>query len=940
MPAEIVPNEGKNASLHGDHRPMALGFPGVLGSIEPRLWVSNKPRQPGFQTNPGHLGNPGFGFDRTQAAWVSNEPRAWVRSNPGRLGNPGSGFRTNPVPGSIKIPALGSIKTQALGSIKTQALGSIKTQALGSKEPRRGTQGKANEIPSDFAKKNDVQNSPLRRVIIATTVVHVSRPDEVENKRRDLPIVMMEQEIMEAINENPTVIDCEETGCGKTTQVPQRTEIVDYISQAFKKVMAIHKRLPLLPAGGILVFVTGQREVEYLCSKLREASRELIANTSKRDIGTEAATPSEMKSVGDIDMKDISEAFEIPANLTDQRQTKRFSSYEEDQCDLDEDETMGNGDSRVNALGDDGSLASLKAAFEALARRDVLKSNSKGKETVTNSVDDKSEQSNSCIKKKREDDKAVNPGALRVVPLYAMLPAVAQLRVFDEVKEGERLLVAVTNVVETSLTIPRVKYVVDTENEKVKNYNPTNGMETHEGKANEIPSDFAKKNDVQNSPLRRVIIATTVVHVSRPDEVENKRRDLPIVMMEQEIMEAINENPTVIDCEETGCGKTTQVPQNLYEKQQRMVLSGKTVNLEITIHFSKRTEIVDYISQAFKKVMAIHKRLPAGGILVFATGQREVEYLCSKLREASRELIANTSKRDIGTEAATPSEMKSVGNIDMKDISEAFEIPANLTDQRQTKRFSSYEEDQCDLDEDETMGNGDSRVNALGDDGSLASLKAACEALARRDVLKSNSKGKETVTNSVDDKSEQSNSCIKKKREDDKAVNPGALRVVPLYAMLPAVAQLRVFDEVKEGERLLVAATNVVKTSLTIPRVKYVVDTEKEKVKNYKPTNGMETHEVQWIIFSNILPDFSCAEISKIPIDGVILLMKSMVIEKVGNFPFPTAPEATALVEADRCLKALEALDGNGGLTSLGKAMAHYPMSPRNSRMLLSRIIT
>ena len=51
--------------------------------------------------------------------------------------------------------------------------------------------------------------------------MHVSRPDEIENRRKDLPIVMMEQEIMEAINENSTVIICGETGCGKTTQVPQ-----------------------------------------------------------------------------------------------------------------------------------------------------------------------------------------------------------------------------------------------------------------------------------------------------------------------------------------------------------------------------------------------------------------------------------------------------------------------------------------------------------------------------------------------------------------------------------------------------------------------------------------------------------------------------------------------------------------------------------------------
>lgn len=52
-------------------------------------------------------------------------------------------------------------------------------------------------------------------------MVHVSRPKDVENGRRDLPIIMMEQEIMETINSHISVIICGETGCGKTTQIPQ-----------------------------------------------------------------------------------------------------------------------------------------------------------------------------------------------------------------------------------------------------------------------------------------------------------------------------------------------------------------------------------------------------------------------------------------------------------------------------------------------------------------------------------------------------------------------------------------------------------------------------------------------------------------------------------------------------------------------------------------------
>uniref|UniRef100_A0A6N2NEP8 RNA helicase n=2 Tax=Salix viminalis TaxID=40686 RepID=A0A6N2NEP8_SALVM len=77
--------------------------------------------------------------------------------------------------------------------------------------------------------------------------------------------------------------------------------------------------------------------------------------------------------------------------------------------------------------------------------------------------------------------------------------------------------------------------------------------------------DLGKASNFPDFSLPRPPTTPTVVHVSRPGEVEKKRKDLPIIMMEQEIMEAINEQSTVIICGETGCGKTTQVPQFLYE---------------------------------------------------------------------------------------------------------------------------------------------------------------------------------------------------------------------------------------------------------------------------------------------------------------------------------------------------------------------------------------
>ncbi|PIN24158.1 DEAH-box RNA helicase [Handroanthus impetiginosus] len=652
-----------------------------------------------------------------------------------------------------------------------------------------------------------------------------------------------------------------------------------------------------------------------------------------------------------------------------------------------------------------------------------------------------------------------------------------------------------------------------------------------------------RENNQDNCSSARNFVAPTVVHVSRPKDVEEQRMGLPIVMMEQEIMEAINENISVIICGETGCGKTTQVPQFLYEagfgskhsntrsgiigvtqprrvavlatakrvayelgfrlgkevgfqvrhdrrvgencsikfmtdgillrevqsdfllkrysiiildeaherslntdiligmlsrvirerqreyeEQQKRILAGETIECDnriyplklvlmsatlrvedfvsgrrifhdpppvievptrqypVTIHFSKKTEIIDYVGQAFKKVLAIHKRLPPGGILVFVTGQREVEYLCQRLRRASREIVAKAVKGN--NEASSISEEKPPEENDMKEISEAFEVQGN-SGHVITERFGSYvEEDLEVLSEDESDICYDSSedsdleffsddeneskpvesdgklLDILGAEGTLTSLKSAFEALAGKNASGSCTEVKDVVQTAEGGPS-RSNSIVQRNVEKDKGFPTGPMRVLPLYAMLPASSQLRVFEYVKDGERLVVVATNVAETSLTIPGIKYVVDTGREKVKNYNSSNGMETYEIQWIskasaaqragragrtgpghcyrlyssaVFNNLFPDFSSAEISKVPVDGVVLLMKSMHIGKVANFPFPTPPDTTALVEAERCLKVLEALDGQGRLTPLGKAMARYPMSPRHSRMLLTVI--
>lgn len=74
-------------------------------------------------------------------------------------------------------------------------------------------------------------------------------------------------------------------------------------------------------------------------------------------------------------------------------------------------------------------------------------------------------------------------------------------------------------------------------------------------------TDFQTGGIVNSGQESSFIKKRVVVNVRRPSEIEKERYNLPVVMMEQEIMEAINENSSIILCGETGCGKTTQVPQ-------------------------------------------------------------------------------------------------------------------------------------------------------------------------------------------------------------------------------------------------------------------------------------------------------------------------------------------------------------------------------------------
>eukprot|EP01104_Vermistella_antarctica_P020896 TRINITY_DN914_c1_g1_i2.p1 TRINITY_DN914_c1_g1~~TRINITY_DN914_c1_g1_i2.p1 ORF type:complete len:612 (-),score=136.78 TRINITY_DN914_c1_g1_i2:2-1837(-) len=195
---------------------------------------------------------------------------------------------------------------------------------------------------------------------------------------------------------------------------------------------------------------------------------------------------------------------------------------------------------------------------------------------------------------------------------------------------------------------------------------------------------------------------------------------------------------------------------------------------------------------------------------------------------------------------------------------------------------------------------------------------------------------------------------------------PKSLHILPLYSAMPSAKQMRVFEAIPPNARLVVVATNVAETSLTIPGVSYVVDCGRAKERVYDQRSGISSFEVDWIskasadqragragrmgpghcyrlfssaVYNDYFPLFGEPEVNRIPVDGVVLQMKSMGIDKVVTFPFPTPPDQASLGAALKSLVHLGALDAadkpHHRITDLGRTMSHFPVAPRFAKMLI-----
>ncbi len=212
--------------------------------------------------------------------------------------------------------------------------------------------------------------------------------------------------------------------------------------------------------------------------------------------------------------------------------------------------------------------------------------------------------------------------------------------------------------------------------------------------------------------------------------------------------------------------------------------------------------------------------------------------------------------------------------------------------------------------------------------------------------------------------------------------------VLPFYALLPEHLQHTVFKDPGPRARKIIIATNVAETSITIPGITYVVDTGKVKEQVYGGAGGglLSSYEVRWVskasaeqragragregpghvyrlyssaVFDQQFAEFREAEVRRVPADSIVMRLRSLGILHVDKFPFPTKPDAEALLEAQSQLELIGALQSGNcimpsltdiggkevssadnetllGVTKLGRELAKIPAPPRYARMILA----
>lgn len=201
---------------------------------------------------------------------------------------------------------------------------------------------------------------------------------------------------------------------------------------------------------------------------------------------------------------------------------------------------------------------------------------------------------------------------------------------------------------------------------------------------------------------------------------------------------------------------------------------------------------------------------------------------------------------------------------------------------------------------------------------------------------------------------------IRETAETIESANLPDTEIVTLFARLSNEQQDRVF---RPGElRRIVLATNVAETSLTVPRIRGVIDTGLARISRYSPKSRVQRLPIEPVAKASAdqragrcgrtapgvcirlyseedfegRPTFTPPEILRSSLASVVLRMVDLRLGDPAAFPFVDPPSARLLRDGYETLRELGAVDGRDAITTTGRRLAALPVDPRIGRMILA----
>jgi ATP-dependent helicase HrpA len=465
---------------------------------------------------------------------------------------------------------------------------------------------------------------------------------------------------------------------------------------------------------------------------------------------------------------------------------------------------------------------------------------------------------------------------------------------------------------------------------------------------------------------------------------------LPIVARRDEIARAIKENQVVIVCGETGSGKTTQLPKiclelgrgvaGLIGHTQPRRIAARTVADRIASELNSTLgHAVGYKVRFSDKVSGqTYVKLMTDGILLAETQgdpsllaydlliideaherSLNIDFLLGYLkqllpRRPDLKLIvtsATINAQRFSAHFSNASVIEVSGRMYPVDVryrpTDLIRSPARFRQAQDRPKDEAAEEkeeegniEQAILDAvDEVMreGTGDILIFLPGE----REIRETAEAL-RKHAFDGRGMGKHAT--------------------GAPGIGRHGAAILPLFARQSYADQEQVFKSGGSSMRRIVLATNVAETSLTVPGIRYVIDTGYARLNRYSYRNKVEQLQVEKIsrasanqragrcgrVMSGICirlyseedylarPEFTDPEILRSSLAAVILRMKSLKIGAVEDFPFLDPPLSRMIADGYQLLAELGAVDESNALTKIGWRLAKFPIDPKIARMILA----